>query len=65
MSGPSGDGLGLAQVVWLATDDGWIGARSEPDWTGRRMVALRPVAREDIGVWVAPYLAQLLEGTDG
>lgn len=65
VSGRSGAGLGVGQVVWLATEDGWLGLRPEPDGSGRRMVAVRPVAREEIGVWLAPYLGQLVEDGDG
>lgn len=65
VSGRSGAGVGMAQVVWLATEDGWLGLRPEPDGSGRRMVSVRPVAREEIGVWLAPYLGQLVEGGDG
>ncbi len=58
--GPSGDqdtvdGLLAGQVVWFATDAGWVGLEPDPD--PRRMVRLVPVAREDIGTWVAPYVA--------
>ncbi|KWX10078.1 hypothetical protein TR74_05790, partial [Carbonactinospora thermoautotrophica] len=60
--GPSGDqdtdDLLVGQVVWFATDAGWIGL--EPDPAERRMVRLAPVAREDIGTWVAPYVAEVL-----
>ncbi|GIG93065.1 hypothetical protein [Plantactinospora endophytica] len=65
VSGRLGDGAGLAQVVWLATDEGWLGLHPDPDGSGRRMVQVLPVAREDIGVWLAPYLGQLLEDRDG
>ncbi|MGI5145119.1 hypothetical protein ACQEVC_01745 [Plantactinospora sp. CA-294935] len=65
VSGRSGPGVGMAQVVWLATEDGWLGLRPEPDGSGRRMVSMRPVAREEIGMWLAPYLGQLVEGGDG
>ncbi|MFY1668817.1 hypothetical protein ACN27G_02610 [Plantactinospora sp. WMMB334] len=65
VGGRSGAGVGVAQVVWLATEGGWLGLRPEPDGSGRRMVSVRPVAREEIGVWLAPYLGQLVEGGDG
>ncbi|MBF9128572.1 hypothetical protein I0C86_06160 [Plantactinospora sp. S1510] len=65
VSGRSSAGLGVGQVVWLASEDTWLGLRPEPDGSGRRMVAVRPVAREEIGVWLAPYLGQLVEDGDG
>lgn len=64
VTGRVGDGVGLGQVVWLATDDGWVGLRPNPDGSGRRMVAVEPVDREDIGVWLAPYLARILADAD-
>ena len=52
----------VGQVVWLATDHGgWTGLRPEPDGTDRRMVRLVPVERDDLGVWIAPLLAQILQ----
>ncbi len=60
---PAGGAVG--QVLWLATDAGWTGLRPDPDGSGQRMVALQPVVREDIGSWLAPYLAQILEASDG
>ncbi|MGI5213471.1 hypothetical protein [Plantactinospora sp. CA-290183] len=65
VSGRRGAGVGVAQVVWLATGDGWLGLRPEPDGSGRRMVAVRPVSREEIGLWLAPYLGQFVEDGDG
>ncbi|MDG4787123.1 hypothetical protein O7626_14490 [Micromonospora sp. WMMD1102] len=65
VSGRVGNGAGLAQVVWLATDQGWLGLRPDPDGSGRRMVTVLPVAREEFGMWLAPHLGQLLEGGDG
>ncbi|HET9139012.1 hypothetical protein [Actinophytocola sp.] len=43
-----------ARVAWLHAGDGWLGMR--PD-TGRR-VLLEPVGRADLGVWVAPFVAE-------
>ncbi|MFY1689111.1 hypothetical protein [Plantactinospora sp. WMMB782] len=63
VTGRVGDGVGLGQVVWLATDDGWVGLRPDPDASGQRTVVLEPARREDIGVWLAPYLARILEDT--
>jgi hypothetical protein len=63
VTGSGGDGLLVGQVVWLATDHGWVGLHPDPDGSGRRMVVLQPVVREDIGVWLAPHLGQILEAT--
>lgn len=52
------------QVVWLLTDAGWVGIRSSPDDSGRQMVDLVPVSRQQIGSWLAPYLARILEAAD-
>jgi hypothetical protein len=49
-----------ARVAWLHADGGWVGIRPDPDSSGRRMVRLEPVAREDLGVWVAPAVAEAL-----
>jgi hypothetical protein len=49
------------QVVWLATDAGWVGLRPHPDGSGRRLVDLVPVRRQAIGSWLSPYLSRVLE----
>ena len=56
----TGDGVRTGRVVWLHTSAGWSGIRPEPDSSGQRMVLLEPVAREDLGVWVAPYVSAAL-----
>lgn len=61
VSGPTADGVALGQIMWLATGHGWIALRPDPGPSGERMVVLQPVARDRIGVWLAPYLAQILE----
>jgi len=63
VAGRVGDGTGLGQVVWLAADDGWVGAAPDLPDRGRPMVRLMPVSREDLPTWVAPYVAQILEAT--
>lgn len=52
-------------LVWFATDSGWVGVRPWPDGSGRQLVDLVPVEADEIGSWLAPYLARILEGTDG
>jgi hypothetical protein len=59
VSGRAGDDIGVGQVVWLATDGGWVGVRPQPPVAGRAVVELVPVRREELGTWVAPYVAQL------
>jgi hypothetical protein len=54
----------VGQVVWLATDAGWVGLRQAPDGSGRQIVELVPVAHDEIGSWLAPYVAQILEVAD-
>ncbi|MFL6140322.1 MAG: hypothetical protein ACJ72N_00440 [Labedaea sp.] len=54
------DTVRAARVTWLHTDAGWSGIRPEPDPAGRRLVRLEPVDRTDLGVWVAPYVAEAL-----
>jgi hypothetical protein len=49
-----------SQVSWVHTDGGWSGLDPEPDGSGRRMVRLEPVAREDLGTWLAPAVAGAL-----
>jgi hypothetical protein len=66
ISGISGDsGVSVGNVIWLATDVGWIGLRPDPDGSDRRMVVVQPVEAADIGGWLAPYIAALLEADDG
>ncbi|MDT5036743.1 MAG: hypothetical protein QOE03_1928 [Micromonosporaceae bacterium] len=60
VSGRGGTGILVGQFSWLATADGWTGLRPDPDGTDRRMVALHRVNRDDLGVWVAPLLAEIL-----
>ena len=58
------DGLGAGQVSWLATDAGWLGLRPRPDGSPERVVDLVPVEPADLGTWVAPTVAALLEAAD-
>jgi ESAT-6 protein secretion system EspG family protein len=55
-----GDAVRSGRVIWVHADGGWVGIQPDPDSSGRRMVRLEPVAREDLGVWVAPYVAEAL-----
>lgn len=55
------DGVVVGQVVWLATRDGWVGLRPDPGKSRQPTVALQPVGREELGLWLAPHLTQILE----
>jgi hypothetical protein len=48
-------------VVWLATEDGWVGLSPQPPVNGEPTVRLEAVDRTDLGVWVAPLIARLLD----
>ena len=63
--GRTGGRLGAGQVSWLATDAGWVGLRPVLDGGPRRLVDLVPVEPAELGTWVAPTVAALLEGSDG
>ena len=65
VTGHADDDAYVGQVVWIATGQGWVGIRPIPDETGQRMVELVPVARHDIGVWLAPAIAELVEVHSG
>jgi hypothetical protein len=58
-----GDELAVGQVVWFATDAGWLGLRPDPLPDGTRMVVLEPVDRADLGIWIAPYVAEILDAS--
>ncbi|WP_346622761.1 hypothetical protein [Blastococcus montanus] len=60
--GRAGDPVGAGQVSWLATDAGWVGLR--PAGTARQAVDVLPVRPADLGTWVAPAVAALLEAAD-
>jgi hypothetical protein len=62
--GRAGDALGAGQVSWLATDAGWLGLRPRLDGSSERVVDLVPVEPADLGTWVAPTVAGLLEAAD-
>lgn len=62
--GRAGEHLGAGAVSWLATDAGWVGLRPRPDGSPRRLVDVVPVRPADLGTWLAPALAALLEGSD-
>lgn len=66
-AGAHGDGgaVLVGEVVWLLTAEGWVGLRPQPDGTGRQLVDIVPVDRAEIGSWLAPYLARILEGAGG
>lgn len=52
-------------VVWFATDTGWVGLSPHPDGSGRQLVDLVPVNPDEIGSWLAPYLARIWELSHG
>jgi hypothetical protein len=62
--GRAGRSLAAGQVSWLATDGGWVGLRPLPDGSPRRLVDVVPVQPDDLGTWVAPAVAALLEASD-
>lgn len=62
--GRAGSSLGAGQVSWLATDGGWVGLRPLTDRSRRRLVDVVPVRPTDLGTWVAPAVAALLETSD-
>lgn len=53
-------GVAGARVVWLHTDTGWVGLRPDPDASAEDGVLLEPVVPDDLGTWLAPYLAAVL-----
>ncbi len=55
-----GGGVHSAQVTWLHTDAGWVGVRPAATGASRKLVELVPVAREELGVWVTPFVAEAL-----
>ncbi len=62
--GDDGSAAPAGAVVWWLTNSGWVGLRPSPDGSGRRMVEVVPVRREELGSWLAPYLARILEVAD-
>ncbi|MGY1914010.1 hypothetical protein [Blastococcus sp. SYSU DS0973] len=60
--GGAGGPVGAGQVSWLATDGGWVGLRPHPGGSPRRVVDVVPVRPADLGAWIAPTVAALLEG---
>ena len=62
--GRTGSSVGAGQVSWLATGGGWVGLRPVLDGSPRRLVDVVPVQPADLGAWVAPAVAALLEASD-
>jgi hypothetical protein len=62
--GRAGTAVGAGQVSWLATDGGWVGLRPVLDGSTGRLVDVLPVQPADLGTWVAPAVAALLEASD-
>ncbi|WP_436492795.1 hypothetical protein [Actinokineospora sp. HUAS TT18] len=48
------------QVTWLHSDAGWVGVAPSATGADRKLVDLEPVAREDLGVWLTPFVAEAL-----
>jgi hypothetical protein len=61
--GRSGGSVVAGQVSWLATGAGWIGLRPRVDGSPRRLIDVVPVQPHDLGSWVAPTVAALLEAS--
>ncbi|WP_091450210.1 ESX secretion-associated protein EspG [Actinokineospora iranica] len=55
-----GGGVRTAQLTWLHSDTGWVGIRPAPTGADRKLVDLEPVDRTDLGVWLAPFVAEAL-----
>ncbi|UVS82573.1 ESX secretion-associated protein EspG [Actinokineospora sp. UTMC 2448] len=55
-----GEGVRTARLTWLHSDTGWVGIRPAPTGADRELVDLEPVAREDFGVWLAPFVSEAL-----
>jgi hypothetical protein len=51
----------IGQVMWLATDTGWVGLRPCADGSDQQLVDLVTVAHDDITHWLAPYVARIME----
>lgn len=62
--GRTGESVAAGQVSWLATDGGWVGLRPLLDGSPHRLVDIVAVQRADLGRWVAPAVAALLEASD-
>ncbi len=52
----------VGDVLWLLVDAGWVGLAPRPDGSGQQQVDVVPASREEIGTWLAPYLARMLAG---
>lgn len=55
-----GEGVRTARLTWLHSDTGWVGIRPAPTGADRKLVDLEPVAREELGVWLAPFVSEAL-----
>ncbi|MFC7618292.1 hypothetical protein ACFQV2_37900 [Actinokineospora soli] len=55
-----GEGVRSAQLTWLHSDTGWVGIRPAPTGADRKLVDLEPVTREELGVWLAPFVSEAL-----
>ena len=50
----------IGQVLWLATDAGWLALEPAEVRRGARWATVRPVGPRDLGAAVAPFLAAAL-----
>jgi len=50
----------VGEVLWYATDGGWVGLAPEPGADGRTVVRLVPAEPAELPVWLAPLVGQAL-----
>jgi hypothetical protein len=56
----AGGAAWVGEVLWYATDFGWIGLAPEPGAQGRTVARLVPVEPADLPAWLAPLVGQAL-----
>ncbi|MEU8182565.1 ESX secretion-associated protein EspG [Micromonospora sp. NPDC049044] len=64
VTGPARGAVAVAQIIWLATADGWLATHPVTAADGTREVVIEPVQRTDFASAVAPYLAELIGNND-
>lgn len=50
----------VGEVLWYATESGWIGLAPEPGDQGRTVVRLVPAEPAELSAWLAPLVGQAL-----